>query len=174
MKIVSIFANRLYAFHNEGENDNELRRLLKLWNDTLFVYSFVKENNKDLKPSDPIPKVVNEIFKNANEIDDLLNKISKDKNRNLEEFFKPLRNQEYQIVTLSKQKGSRNHLRLYAIKIDQNCFVITGGAIKFHHLNNQRPHTRKEMVKIDKCRDYLKANHIIDADSFYTFLKEEL
>ena len=64
-------------------------------------------------------------------------------------------------------------MRLFAIKIDNNCFVITGGAIKFHHLNKDRPHTQKEMQKINRCRDYLKDNGVFDADSFYEFLNEQ-
>jgi hypothetical protein len=78
----------------------------------------------------------------------------------LEEFFKPLDNQEYHIVELSKQKGRKNYLRLFAIKIDYHCFVI-------------RPHTQKEMQKMDRCRDYLKDNGVFDADSFYEFLNEQ-
>ena len=31
----------------------------------------------------------------------------------------------------------------------------------------------KEMQKIDKCRDYLKANGVFEADSFYEFLNEQ-
>ena len=47
------------------------------------------------------------------------------------------------------------------------------GTIKFHHLNKDRPHTQKEMQKMDRCRDYLKDNGVFDADSFYEFLNEQ-
>lgn len=172
MKIVRIFADQLFAFHFNGEKMNELRRLLSLWNDTTYLYKFVTENKSDVPKNTPIPSLVFQLNENANEIDDTLNKISIDPKRSLEEFFKPLHNQEYHIVELSKQKGRKNYLRLFAIKIDTNCFVITGGAIKFHHLNKDRLHTKKEMEKIDKCRDYLKNNNVFDADSFYEFLNE--
>ncbi len=176
MRIVRIFADQsnLFAFCFKGEKMNELRRLLKLWNDTAYLFEFVKNNKSDVPKNIPIPTLVFQLIDNANEIDDTLIKISNDPNRRLEEFFKPLNNQEYRIVELSKQKGRKNYLRLFAIKIDNNCFVITGGAIKFHHLNKDRPHTQKEMLKIDKCRDYLKNNGVFDADSFYEFLNEQL
>lgn len=77
------------------------------------------------------------------------------------------------MVELSKQKGKRSFLRLFAIRIDKNCFAITGGAIKFHHLNKDRQHTEREMDKLDKCRSFLQANGVIDADSFNEFLIEE-
>jgi hypothetical protein len=173
MKIVRIFADQLFAFRYDNETDNELRRLLTLWNDTAHLYQFVMQHKADAPQNVSIPTLINQLIDNANNIDDTLNKISTDPNRSLEEFFKPLDNQEYHIVELSKQKGRKNYLRLYAIRVDTNCFVITGGAIKFHHLNKDRPHTQKEMEKIDRCRNFLKDNSVFDADSFYEFLKEQ-
>ena len=173
MKIIRIFADQLFAFHYKNEADNELRRLLNQWNDTAYLYQFVTQHKTDAPKSGPVQTLIKQLIDNANDIDDTLNEISTDPSRSLEEFFKPLDNQEYHIVELSKQKGRKNYLRIYAIRIDKNCFVITGGTIKFHHLNKQRTHTQKEMENIDKCRDYLKANNVFDADSFYEFLNEQ-
>jgi hypothetical protein len=174
MKIVPIFADRLFAFHYETEPDNELSRLLKLWNDTFYLYQFIKENKEDIPKRKPVPTLINQIIDDGNKIDETLYKLSKNKDETLEEFFKPLNNQEYRVLELSKRKGRKNYLRLYAIRIDINCYVITGGAIKFTHLMKDRAHTEKELRKIDQCRDYLKDNGIIDADSFYEFLNEKL
>lgn len=173
MKIVSIFANQLFAFHYEKEKQNELLRLLNEWNNTLFLYEFIQQNTRDIPKNVTTMKIVNQLIDDTNEIDQTLLSISKDPNKRLEEFFRPLHNQEYQFVALSKQKGRKNYLRLYAIKIDDNCFVITGGAIKFHHLMEDRPHTLKELKKLERCRNFLKENGIIDSDSFYEFLNEE-
>lgn len=73
------------------------------------------------------------------------------------------------------QKGRQNCLRLYAIKIDEETFVITGGAIKLplHHLMEDRDHTIKELQKIKKAQDYLRANQIFDEDSFFEFLNNK-
>jgi cell division protein FtsB len=174
MDIVTIFADTLFAIRYKNEADNELRRLLKEWNDTSKLYEFVTKHKADVPKNIPLPTLINQLINNSNDIDDIINEISTDPKRSLEEFFKPLDNQEYHIVELSKQKGRANFLRLYAIRIDTNCFVITGGAIKFHHLNNQRKHTQDEMDKIDKCRNYLKSKNVFDADSFYEFINEEL
>lgn len=173
MKIVRIFGDQLFTFHFNDEKMNELQRLLTLWNDTAYLYKFVTENRLDVPKDEPIPSLVLQLNENANEIDDILNEISSDSRRSLDEFFKPLDNKEYHIVELSKQKGRKNYLRLFAIRIDTNCFIITGGAIKFHHLNKDRLHTHKEMQKIDRCRDYLKNNNVFDSDSFYEFLNEQ-
>jgi hypothetical protein len=174
MKIVLIFEDQLFAFHYEDEAQNELARLLNQWTDMAYLHQFVTENKGDTPKDTSVLTLVNQIIENTNDIDDNLNEISKGRLKNLGEFFKPLYNHEYRAVELSKQKGRKNYLRLYAIRIDENCFVITGGAIKFHHLNKDRPHTQKEMQKLDKCRDYLKGNDVFDADSFYEFLMEEI
>lgn len=175
MKIVRIFTDQLslLAFRFEGKKMNELRRLLTLWNNTAYLYEFVSNNISDVPKNITIGTLVFQLIEEANDIDDTLNEISINPRRSLEEFFTPLDNQEYHIVELSKQKGRKNYLRLFAIKIDNNCFVITGGAIKFHHLNKDRPHTQQEMQKIDRCKAYLKSNGVFDADSFYEFLNEQ-
>ncbi len=173
MKIVSIFDDQLFAFHFKGELMNELQRLLTLWNDTEYLYEFLKGNKSDLPIGLPINTLVFQLIDNANDIDDTLLEISRNPKKKLEDFFKPLDNQEYHIVNLSKQKGRKKYLRLYAIKIDNNCFILTGGAIKFHHLNKNRLHTKNEMQKIEWCRDYLKENGVFDSESFYEFLIEQ-
>lgn len=172
MKIVSIFGHKLFAFRYPTETDNELSRILKEWNDTYYLYNFISNNKGDIPKNKNIAELVNQLIEDANEIDETLIMLSKNKTKKLEAFFKPLDNQEYRIVTLSKQKGRKNYLRIYAIRIDENCFVITGGTIKFQHLNKDRLHTQKEMDKINACRDYLKANKVMDADSFYEFINE--
>ncbi len=174
MKIIDIFANeKLYAFHYEGEEDHELDRLLNSWTELEYLHKFLKANAKDI-PSNKSPnQIFNEIQDNADEIEDLLIEIAESNERQFEEFFKALDNNEYKVLELSRQKGRKNYLRIYALRIDKNCFVITGGAIKFTHLMQDRKHTQLELNKIEMCRNYLKENGIIDADSFYEFLNQD-
>lgn len=174
MKIVSIFAGNLFSFHYNHESKNELRRLLLNWNDVSYLYTFINQNKNDLPLNLSVAELIDQIIDNANDIDDILEKISIDRSKSFDDFFKPLDNNEYRIVNLSKQKGRKNYLRIFAIRIDQNCFVITGGAIKFHHLNKDRPHTQTEMNKINQCQDFLKAKGVYDSDSFYEFITEQI
>jgi len=100
-------------------------------------------------------------------IDDLL-----EQSKPLEYYFIPLYDQETGIKILSKQKGktsTKDGLRIYAIKIDINCFVITGGAIKMSQAMQDHSCTREELKKIEKARDYLKENGVFDEDSFFEF-----
>lgn len=175
MKIIRIFAENvnLFAFQYKGEKENELRRLLNLWNDTSYLFDFIIKNKSDIPNHLTLNQIVIKLIEDANDIDRTLSEIIFNPERKLEDFFRPLNNQEYQIIELSKQKGRKNYLRLFAIKIDTNCFVITGGAIKLHHLNKDRIHTQIEMQKISRCRDFLRDNGVFDLDSFYEFLIDQ-
>lgn len=97
MKIVSIFGHKLFAFRYPAETDNELSRILKEWNDTYYLYNFISNNKGDIPKNKNIAELVNQLIEDANEIDETLIMLSKNKTKKLEAFFKPLDNQEYRI-----------------------------------------------------------------------------
>lgn len=175
MEIVNIFAFRLFAIHYDGAVDNEYDRLLDLWLDTEYVRIFLTENEEDIPKNKSVKQFVKYIREDAIEIDEQLIAITESDNEKLDYFFQPLHNSEYQVKILSLQKGRQHCLRLYAIRIDEDTFVITGGAIKLplHHLMEDREHTRIELQKIKRVQDYLKANQITDEDSFFEFLNNK-
>ena len=61
---------------------------------------------------------------------------------------------------------------LYAIKLTPGVYIITGGAIKLTATMQEREHTRKELVKMDKVRRYLLEENIIDDDGFIDYMSE--
>jgi hypothetical protein len=172
MKIVTIFASNLFSFQYDKEMENELTRLLALWNDIHYLNTFIHNHHYDIPRIYSKEDVLNQIQQDAQEIDSILLNLTNDKTYNWSLFFKPLNNYEYYFVSLSGQKWRKRFLRLYAIKIDENCFVITGGTIKLHHLNREREHTQIEMDKLSYCRNFLQSNGVFDADSFFEFLNE--
>ena len=175
MEIVAIFASKLFAFKYKGETENEYDRLLDLWIDTEYVRNFLNANEKDIPNNKTKRQFIEYIREDAIYIDEQLIKITKATDHSLSYFFQPLDNNEYQFKILSLQKGRRHCLRLYAIKIDEETFIITGGAIKLplHHLMDDREHTRLELRKLDKAKRYLQENGVIDDDSYYEFLNED-
>lgn len=172
MKIVSIFGTQLFSFYFEMETDNELSRLLGLRNNFSYLNEFTETHHHDIPILYSKEDIMFHIREDALEIDRFLMNLSIEKYFNWNLIFKPLNNNEYYVTMLSEQKWRKRFLRLYAIKIDHDCYVITGGAIKFHHHNKDRPHTQNEMNKLSMCRDFLQANGVFDADSFYEFLNE--
>lgn len=167
MNIVPIFADQLFAFHYDGEVDNEYDRLMEIWTDVAALKAYADEN----EITDVI-KFVDEILENAEQIQDFLEDI----NQNKEPFgiyFEPLQNSERtKILAFQKGKIKRNRLRYYAIKIDDNCFAITGGAIKMSQTMQEHPDTANELTKLGNARAYLNANGVLNEDSFFELLIE--
>ena len=79
------------------------------------------------------------------------------------------------LLSREKAKGkisSTHHswLRIYAIKLDEGTYLVTGGAIKLTHLMAEREHTLNELRKMEMVRNYLLDNGVRDADG----IKEDL
>ena len=64
-------------------------------------------------------------------------------------------------------------LRIYAIRLEKNVFVVTGGAIKLTHTMQERVHTQLELDKLNLCRQYLVDNGVFDSESFISMIEED-
>ncbi|SEA00634.1 hypothetical protein SAMN05192529_1064 [Arachidicoccus rhizosphaerae] len=78
---------------------------------------------------------------------------------------------EYQAVEIALRRGKAevrrpNYLRTYAIRMGENMYLVTGGAIKLplQHLMEHRFHTLKELERLGSVKDYLRDNGIFDED----------
>jgi len=185
MKLVRIFANndslwsvslRVIGENGLAENTDELDHLFDNWNNVEFLEDFFESNKHDLKKfygDIKVEEAVEITLLEARRLEATLINLakSKEKDVNLDAIFKPLDNQIYieQELTKSKAKGNarKSWLRIYAIRIDKNCFVVTGGAIKLTHLMKDREHTNLELIKINRCRDFLKAEGLDNIDAFF-------
>ena len=58
-------------------------------------------------------------------------------------------------------------LRLYAVRIDQNVFTITGGAIKMSQAMQDHPNTAQALRDLDVTRRYLQEHGVVDDSGFY-------
>jgi hypothetical protein len=168
MKIVSIFAEKLFTFQYEGETDNEYDRLMELWTDITFLKAFAKEN-KIIN----VKSFINEILQDAEQIQDFLDNLSQNKEP-YGFYFEPLQDSESKkLLAFQKGKIKKNRLRYYAIKLDNNCFVITGGAIKMSQKMQEHSDTNNELKKLEIARTYLKQNGVFDEDSFFELIIEQ-
>jgi len=169
MEIIRIFADdlhALYAVKYENVSMDEVERLLNLWTDIEFLENFFEENKIDLSYYKiDVEEAVIETLNQAKEIRKML------QTNGLSNGFIALHNTEYSEKELSKQKYKKRWLRFYAIKIENNTFLITGGTIKLTQLMNERPHTQQELRKLEMCKDFLRENGVFDNDSFNDFLE---
>lgn len=172
MKIVRIFGQKLFAF-KFGEKSNEFERLFDYWSDIEQLEVFFENNKHDLdSPFWGSISVEDAIFKTtqeAQQLEDKLRELSKQiktTNEGLETLFQPLDDRQMQIQHLfNKSKARKSWLRVYALRIEKDVYVITGGAIKLTHKMKERGHTLEELRKIERCRNYLIQEGLIDKES---------
>jgi hypothetical protein len=181
MELVRIFEvqkNKLYAIKFNKKDTDEFRKAFKQWNDVEYLESFFEKNISDLNREfwnyiDVESAVLRTIEESA-EFEKYILIAIKEGGENNEcnlnnLVFKPLNEYETQIeYQKSKAYGTENKswLRIYAIRVCANVFVVTGSAIKLTATMNEREHTLNELNKIEKVILYLKQNYIIDEDDF--------
>jgi len=168
MKIVRIFAEQLFAFHYKNEVDNEFNRLMDLWTDVGYLRSFAKKNNIG-----NVNEFTNDILRDAEQIQGFLENLSQNK-QPYGFYFEPLQDSERtKLLAFQKGKIKKNQLRYYAIKLDDECFVITGGAIKMSQTMQEHPDTDRELTKLKAARLFLKRRGVFDEDSFFELISEQ-
>ena len=170
MEIINTFVPGLTAF-KFGSTD-ELARNLAAWMDTKYLYEFFEKQKEHLTYFKVISvkEAVNITLREVEHIQEKLFELTINGDKQLDELFQNLDDNEYRDTLLSKQKSKQRWLRLYAIKIEANHYVITGGAIKLVHKMKQSELTKKERTTIEKCRNYLVEQGVYDADSFYELI----
>lgn len=169
---------RLWAVRYDGEEENALYLLFDQWNDVVWLRSFFKANWQDLQSYFRI-KDINQAIEDTIEDSDRLQGVIMDisPDANLEEIFHPLENYRTADVLLGKEKArlkrTARHsswLRIYAIKLSEGVYIVTGGAIKLTLKMEEREHTRAELVKMEKVRSFLLNENIIDDDGFIEYM----
>lgn len=156
------------SFHYENEADNEYDRLMDLWTDVAYLREYAIMNNVS-----NVNEFIEDILHDAEQIQDFLENINQNKHP-YGFYFEPLQDSERtKMLALQKGKIRQNQLRLYAIKLDDNCFVITGGAIKMSQKMEDHPDTANELTKLKRARTYLNQNGVFDQDSFFELISEQ-
>ncbi len=193
MELVSIFVDEktgegIYAILNHTEEQDEFERNLSLWSDPEYITNYLEVNNHYLGSehfkNDSIDSLVSKIEKEAIEIEKLmLQKAQAGFNKSgesLQQLFKPLNNRKYKLHVHQESKAviSDHHfpkpiLRMYAIRIAENTFVITGGAIKLVHLMEDHDDTRKELKKLENAKTFLVESNLITEADIQLFLNEQ-
>lgn len=169
---------RLWAVRYNGESDNALYTLFDKWGDVVWLRQFFRDNWDDLiayfKVTD-INQAIEDTIEDSDQLQCLMLDLNPDSD--LELLFHPLENFRTSEVVLGKEKARLKRtirhsswLRIYAIKLSQGVYVITGGAIKLTLKMEERKHTKAELAKLEKVRHFLLNEDIIDDDSFIDYV----
>ena len=197
MKIVSTFAvvnESLYSVLFDSEtnavDDNgavipseklhEFRRLFDFWNDPIVLRAFFITQEKDLNDDYwdgiSIEEAIDKTRSEAKKLEAIILEYAQAgktvRMKNLSMLFKPLSDgkieKEYEKDKV-KVDGKKTWLRLYAIRIDANFFVVCGGAIKLRKTLNDRAYLLKELDKLNFTQNYLmdEENDNLELFEFY-------
>ncbi len=171
---------RLWAVRYEGQDDNALYQILDYWNDVSALRAFFKENINDLASYFKITDVNEAIYdtiEDADHLQCLILDISPD--ADLDKLFRHLETKRTSEMLLGREKARLDNrprhaswLRIYAIKLAQGIYIITGGVIKLTAMMEERKHTLAELSKMEQVRNFLLSEHIADEDSFDDYLRE--
>lgn len=172
--------NTLWAVRYDGAEDNALHELFAQWSNPEWLVDFFMANMSDLESYFKITDINQAIY---DTIDDnhrmqcLILDISPE--ADLDCLFRPLENSRTGEMLLGKEKARikdrpqhASWLRIYAIKLEPGCYIITGGAIKLTRTMQEREHTLNELNKMERVRNYLIQSNAIDFDGFDDFLSE--
>lgn len=178
--IFEVVPGSLFSVRFAGESKHELRKVFELWNDWAYLESFFDEHYADLLAfweNTSVEEAVTATIDEAHKLEKALLRVAhlgRDGGfENLSTLFKPLQRYTCGLEKLerSKARGFRMHswLRIYAIRLSVNHFVITGGAIKLTRTMNERAHLEEELRKLDAVREFLKVDQKDELGLFELF-----
>lgn len=184
MKITAIFAVKEFTLYSVAYNNQEMEfsRLFNLWiNDFEYLFNFFEENSSDLNSNFygaiSIEDAIRRTRKQAIEFRRKFYQLTENQQNSelkLQAIFRPLHNSDYQLKELLKEKSKVDWLRIYAIRISENTYVISGGSIKLTQTMNTRPHLQLELKKLEMTRNFLIENGLTDeADYGFIEFKED-
>ena len=161
---------RLWSVRFEGESENALFHCFAQWSDVVWLREFFIKNKGDLESFFNVTDVneaISETIEDADKLQCLILDLSPE--ADLEKMFRPLDNRQTAALMLDKEKTRLSWLRLYAIRLEKGSFIVTGGAIKLTVTMSERQHTFEELAKMEKVRNFLLDEGIVDRDSFEDF-----
>ena len=172
--------NTLWAVRYDEEKDNALQILFEQWSDPEWLVSFFLANMSDLTAYFKITDINQAIYDSMDDnmrMQCLILDLSPD--ADLDQLFRPLENSRTSEMILGKEKAKIKNrpqhaswLRIYAIKLEPGCYIITGGAIKLTRTMQEREHTLAELRKMESVRNFLLDGGAVDADGFVDFMSE--
>lgn len=173
--------DHLWAVRDMDKEVNELTGLFRKWNDLEYLFDFFRANRSDLEQNFHIHSLkmaIDDTLEDAEALEALI--LDMPYTEELDNLFVPLGEADRVMAELSREKArnwDRTHhaswLRVYAIRLEPNVYIVTGGAIKLTRTMQDRAHTQLELDKLNQCRQFLMAEGVFDKDSFTSLMEEE-
>lgn len=192
MEIVTIFVD----VNNEGLHSvcltvgsiNEYDKTFDQWYDPEYLLKYCKENQRELFGNFGLFKLedfVEDVYKEVELLEDLFLDFRDNylgvNNSRLQEIFKPLDNFQHTLVPLQPTKARIGPtklykypvLRMYAIKISESSFIVTGGCIKFTFKMDDMPECKLQRIRLGRVIDFLKEESCHDQDDLNYYYESD-
>ncbi len=181
MEIVDIFVvekGSLYAVMFDGFDCDEFALAFRNWGDIEYLEDFFESHKydlllgdyKDIAVEEAILKTVEESLSFESKIRKVAQKGSFANKTSLQDLiFYPLKkNDTKYLLQESKAYGSneKSWLRIYAVRISPNRYVVSGSAIKLRDTMRDAENTKKELLKLELTSRYLKDLGYLTDDDF--------
>lgn len=181
MKIDAIFAivkQKLLSVQFEPNDCDEFTLAFRKWNDTEYLEAFFEANKKDLQSGFygeiSVEEAIFSTIAEAEYFEKTVRRIAKigtfENGDSLQDLVFNQLHKNDQNFTLQESKAygtnEKSWLRLYAVRISPDCFVVSGSAIKLTETMNERNHTAIELDKLKTTAAYLKENGLLEEDDF--------
>lgn len=166
MKLKSIFANKIWSVLYDGDHECSFDKVFNEWFDAEYLFDFLESHKVLIENSETWGRYTLEelVEMIQDEADSFLERLEEE--NDFDNEFHILSKNCYEInLVKSKAYGKTidekpSLLRLYAIKIDVNKYVITGGAIKFVRAMQEQEELRVELNRLQFVAHWLKNNGV--------------
>ncbi len=176
MEIEEIYPPFIYSIRYDGQGQNEFHRLFTEWNDVEAIMTFLEENEDYLKvdiwksikrPEQAAVQVLNEAMELEIIFDTLAENAGQGYKPDFDSHFKYLDGQYKYVLSYIPMKSygmeKPSLLRIYAIKLESNVYLITGGGIKLADTIQRSPGLKEHVLQnIDRVITWLKQQGIAE------------
>lgn len=179
-RYVSIFGSkaqsRMFAVRYDGEVHDEWTKCVLRWRSPSFLLEELRRK-KNLLSYHGL-QLSDAVVKTRDLAEDLLRKVYEKRN-DVDEVFEPLRPGSPSNRVLVQMKSDkrdrlgepvRTWLRVYAIRIDDGIYLVTGSALKNSRRAEDDTDTMKEIHKLQRMRLELIERGVFDAETFLDYL----
>jgi hypothetical protein len=168
--LIRIIPETLWAARFEEKEENEFDDAFNHWNDPVYLDAFFTKHESDLVKDFygycSVSQAVSITISEADQFEEQLLRVAKGRElgRRLGDIFKPLDRAPRIKIVNEKSKaygtGAKSWLRIYAVRLNYDFFVISGSAIKLTKTMNEREHLKEELKKLDMLVRFLRELNI--------------
>lgn len=177
MELINIFEGCLFSVKNDSEELNEYQNIFSKLSDKDFLLNFFKENSEylnneywrqfNIEPEYAALSVINDLRSLEQYIEKLCNNTQQHVKPDLDEYFEYFGGKYIYNINYIPMKGyGRNtptFVRIYAIKVQPNVYIIVYGGLKLGKKIQDSPMLKDNVIKrIDATRNFLHSSGILD------------